>query len=112
MASGSPASGSYRESLKSWCYLHNETGREPLRRCYVLSNHKIRCSVNIFSHLIGSVLFFSLPFIIYRELQPRYESANTADIVVFTTFFFGVAICFALSVMLVLDALRPMKLLS
>jgi predicted membrane channel-forming protein YqfA (hemolysin III family) len=73
-----PADGSYRKCLKSWTYIHNE-------------------SVNIFSHLIGSLLFFALPFGIYKELAPRYASADRADILVFATFFFGVAICFALS---------------
>ncbi|OAG19845.1 Hly-III related protein [Alternaria alternata] len=53
--------------------------------------------LNIFSHLIGSVLFFALPIPVYYSLQPRYGTATTADVVVFSTFFFGVAICFALS---------------
>lgn len=79
---------------------------------FCLSNHKFVRSVNIFSHLIGSILFFSLPFIIYRELQPYYESATTADIVVFATFFFGVATCFALSVTFVLVVVTSMKPLS
>jgi adiponectin receptor len=75
-----PADGSYRKCLKSWTYIHNE-------------------SVNIFSHLIGSMLFFTLPFGIYKELAPRYATADRADILVFATFFFGVALCFALSTM-------------
>lgn len=53
--------------------------------------------VNISSHVIGSALFFALPIPVYKALGPRYDSASTADIVVFSTFFFGVAICFALS---------------
>jgi len=53
--------------------------------------------VNIYSHLFGAFLFVTLLFIVYRELRPRYESATTADIIVFSTFFFGVAICFLLS---------------
>ena len=54
-------------------------------------------AVNIHSHLIGSLLFFALPFILYDALYPRYETASKADIIVFSTFFFGVAICFLLS---------------
>ncbi|KAF2466064.1 Hly-III related protein [Lindgomyces ingoldianus] len=54
-------------------------------------------TVNIFSHLIGSVLFFTLPVPVYYILQPRYSTASTADLIVFSTFFFGVAICFLLS---------------
>ncbi|OAL00938.1 HlyIII-domain-containing protein [Phaeosphaeriaceae sp. SRC1lsM3a] len=71
-------SNSYRRSLTSILGVHNET-------------------VNIFSHLIGSALFFALPIPVYNSLRPRYDSASTEDIVVFSTFFFGVAICFALS---------------
>ncbi|KAH6851497.1 hemolysin-III related-domain-containing protein [Alternaria rosae] len=71
-------SKSYQQSLRSILGIHNET-------------------VNIFSHLIGSVLFFALPIPVYYSLQPRYDTAATADVVVFSTFFFGVAICFALS---------------
>ncbi|PSN66376.1 Hly-III related protein [Corynespora cassiicola Philippines] len=54
-------------------------------------------TVNISSHLVGSVLFFTLPIPVYNMLQPVYVSASTADIIVFSSFFFGVAICFALS---------------
>ncbi|KAH3919625.1 hypothetical protein HBI56_029110 [Parastagonospora nodorum] len=71
-------SQSYRRSIGSILGIHNET-------------------VNIFSHLIGSVLFLALPVPVYRSLKPRYNTATTADIVVFSTFFFGVATCFALS---------------
>ena len=53
--------------------------------------------VNIYSRVIGSILFFGLPVPVYYTVEPRYATATTADIVVFSTFFFGVAICFALS---------------
>ncbi|ORY15640.1 hemolysin-III related-domain-containing protein, partial [Clohesyomyces aquaticus] len=53
--------------------------------------------VNIHSHLVGSLLFSTLPFIVYGKLRPRYSSASTADIAVFSTFFFGVATYFLLS---------------
>ncbi|ERF76957.1 hypothetical protein EPUS_02669 [Endocarpon pusillum Z07020] len=76
-----PADGSYRKCLKSWTYIHNETG-------------------NIFFHLIGSLLFFTLPIGVYKELAPRYATADRADVFVFATFFSGVAICFALSTLL------------
>lgn len=54
-------------------------------------------AVNIYSHLIGSVLFFALAFYFYDKVYPRYPNTSFADIVVFSTFFFGVAICFLLS---------------
>ncbi|KAF2190190.1 HlyIII-domain-containing protein [Zopfia rhizophila CBS 207.26] len=69
---------SYKRSLGSIILIHNET-------------------VNIFSHLLGSVLFFTLPMPVYTSLSSRYTSTSTADIIVFSTFFFGVAICFLLS---------------
>lgn len=42
-------------------------------------------------------MFFLLPIPTYNALWPRYTTASTADKVVFSTFFFGVATCFALS---------------
>ena len=54
-------------------------------------------AVNIYSHLFGALLFFTLPIPVYNALSPRYASASKADIIVFSTFFFGVAICFLLS---------------
>ncbi|KAG9236603.1 mPR-like GPCR protein [Amylocarpus encephaloides] len=73
-----PASGSFARSLRSLGHIHNET-------------------VNVFSHLFGGVLFGILPFYVYRIVYPRYASAQLGDIVVFSTFFFGVAVCFLLS---------------
>lgn len=73
-----PASMSFCQSFRSLGYLHNET-------------------VNIYSHLIGSVLFVALAFYFYGQVYPRYSNANFADILVFSTFYFGVAICFLLS---------------
>lgn len=55
--------------------------------------------VNIFSHLFGAILFFLLPFSLYKTLHPRYFSATNNDILVFSAFFSGVALCFTLSVM-------------
>ncbi|PQE10730.1 hemolysin-III channel Izh2 protein [Rutstroemia sp. NJR-2017a WRK4] len=73
-----PASCSFIGSLHSIIHLHNET-------------------INIYSHLLGSVLFAILPFLLYKQLSPRYSTANLADIIVFSTFFSGVSICFLLS---------------
>ncbi|CAI4214802.1 unnamed protein product [Parascedosporium putredinis] len=74
------ASGSMRECLRSWIYLHNE-------------------SVNIWSHLIGAVIFFYLPYYMFAvAIPPRYAIATTEDVVVCSAWFIGVAICFVLSV--------------
>jgi len=64
--------------IKSWAYLHNET-------------------VNTFSHFIGALLFYLLPFVLHQELRPRYASASPGDIAVFALYLFGVAVCFTLS---------------
>jgi adiponectin receptor len=58
--------------------------------------------VNIYSHLFGAVLFVLLPFYTYAKVYPRYASAQLGDIIVFSTFFFGVACCFFLSASYVL----------
>ncbi|KAF8866411.1 putative membrane protein [Acephala macrosclerotiorum] len=73
------ACGSLYDCFSSWGYVHNE-------------------SVNIYSHLIGAAIFLLLPVYFYRnEIPPRYTIATTADIMVFITYFMGVAICFCLS---------------
>jgi adiponectin receptor len=55
---------------------------------------------------LGAVLFASLPYWLYREAQSRYLQAGIADIIVFSTFFYGVSICLALSAMYV-EVLSP-----
>ncbi|KAK8062977.1 hypothetical protein PG997_015074 [Apiospora hydei] len=53
---------------------------------------------SIFSHVVGALLFLSLPYhIFHTEIPPRYAVATTADIVVCSIYFGGVAICFTLS---------------
>lgn len=71
------ASYSFKASLRSLLQVHNET-------------------VNIYSHLLGAVLFFGLPVLCYRSLSLP-GILDLADIIVFSTFFFGVAVCFLLS---------------
>ncbi|KAM3072500.1 hypothetical protein ACMFMG_009298 [Clarireedia jacksonii] len=70
---------------------------KPVRLHLLHQLSSLTATVNIHTHLLGSILFFALPIAIYTRLTPRYEKATTADIVVFSTFFFGVAICFLLS---------------
>ena len=73
-----PASYSYFHSRASLCRLHNQ-------------------SVNIYSHLIGSVIFITLSYWFHRELATRYESASKTDIFVFDSFFLGAISCLGLS---------------
>lgn len=72
------ATGSFKECLESLGYIHNET-------------------VNIYSHVIGASIFLIASIYTYRTLNLRYSKATQADILVFSTFFYGVAICFMLS---------------
>ncbi|KAI9054322.1 hypothetical protein LZ554_001488 [Drepanopeziza brunnea f. sp. 'monogermtubi'] len=71
-------SRSIYKSLKSLCRIHNET-------------------VNIYSHLLGALLFTSLPLLISSQISTRYPDVTLGDIIVFSMFFFGVATCFLLS---------------
>ncbi|KKY34715.1 putative hemolysin-iii channel protein [Diaporthe ampelina] len=54
-------------------------------------------SVNIWSHIIGALIFISLTGFVLTEIPARYHAATAADVVVCSTYFLGVAVCFALS---------------
>ncbi|OJJ51506.1 hypothetical protein ASPZODRAFT_138594 [Penicilliopsis zonata CBS 506.65] len=73
-----PASFSFLISFQSLTYIHNET-------------------VNIYSHLLPSLLAIPAAVVLYRALEPRYESAAHSDIVVFACFFAGAAFCLGMS---------------
>ncbi|CAK7205314.1 hypothetical protein SEUCBS139899_008084 [Sporothrix eucalyptigena] len=77
------ASGSYSACLHSWTYLHNE-------------------SVNILSHVIGAIVFYSLTAALWLDSWPWASSTSpltnsTADRLAATAYLLGVAICFTLS---------------
>lgn len=73
-----PASGSYWHSAASLGYLHNET-------------------VNIYTHLVGALVFAATSGILWSTLQSRYEAASTEDVYVFGCFFGGAIACLSLS---------------
>lgn len=73
-----PASNSFTKSFGSLGYLHNE-------------------SVNIYSHLVGAIIFTSIGSFMYTALQPRYRTATRGDILAFTAFFAGAAVCLTMS---------------
>ncbi|PVH68027.1 mPR-typeG-protein-coupled receptor [Cadophora sp. DSE1049] len=73
-----PASGSFRKSLSSLQHAHNEI-------------------VNIYSHLLGAVLFAILPVYVYARTRSYHAAIQIGDIIGFTTFFLGVILCFTLS---------------
>ncbi len=72
------ATGSFKRCFESLGYLHNET-------------------VNVYSHVIGAAIFLTAPICTYQALYLRYPLATEADVFVFSTFFYGVSICFVLS---------------
>lgn len=69
---------SYTHSIRSLFYLHNE-------------------SVNIWSHLLGALVFIVGSLYMYQVIHPRYESANAADVLVFACFFGGAILCLGMS---------------
>ena len=73
-----PASGSFSKSFASLAYLHNE-------------------SVNIYSHLIGAVIFSIAAGILYTQIKPRYDTASSGDVLAFSCFFLGAALCLGMS---------------
>lgn len=73
-----PSSGSYRKSAASLRYLHNET-------------------VNIYSHLLGSLAFGVAGLTLWNILAPRYKTASSKDVYVFSCFFLGAVTCLGMS---------------
>ncbi|KAL1958276.1 hypothetical protein VTO42DRAFT_4784 [Malbranchea cinnamomea] len=73
-----PASASFVKSFRSLTYIHNET-------------------VNIYTHLLPALATIPFAYLIYRALSVRYDTANHADIVVFSCFFAGAAFCLGMS---------------
>jgi adiponectin receptor len=73
-----PASFSFLLSFQSLTYIHNET-------------------VNIYTHLLPSVLAVPAAVSLYRILAPRYDTATQADIIGFGFFFAGAALCLGMS---------------
>ncbi|ETS86622.1 hypothetical protein PFICI_00450 [Pestalotiopsis fici W106-1] len=72
------SSNSYFGSFKSLFWLHNE-------------------SVNIWTHLLGCLTFPLVGLFLYSIVAPRYPSATSSDIVVFSCFFGGAAVCLGMS---------------
>ena len=71
-------SDSYRGSLASLAYLHNETA-------------------NIYTHLIGALLALAAAMTLSPALHPRFPHATSDDILVFSTFFASAVACLGMS---------------
>ena len=73
-----PDSLSYARSLTSIFSVHNET-------------------VNIWTHLLGSLAFLASALFVHGVVAPRYETASGMDMVVFACFFGGAVVCLSMS---------------
>jgi adiponectin receptor len=73
-----PASNSYKESVASIWYIHNQ-------------------SVNIWTHLIGAVGATFSAVVFYGSIQSRFDMATMEDVVMFLCFFLGAAGCLGMS---------------
>ncbi|QIW95163.1 hypothetical protein AMS68_000681 [Peltaster fructicola] len=73
-----PTSNSYRKSVASLGYLHNE-------------------SVNIYTHLVGAILAAVAGTVLYSSIRPRFDYATTEDVVVFSCYFLGAVLCLGMS---------------
>lgn len=78
LSSYRPTSGSAWISVSSLLYLHNQT-------------------INIYSHLVGCVIFFSLPLYFYWYYFQPHPDAQIDDFIIFSVYALGVAVCFAFS---------------
>lgn len=62
--------------------------------------------VNIWTHLLGSILYCLVPTYGYTELRSRYREGAELDFAALAIFFFGVTTCFALSTLYVWHIVR------
>ncbi|KAK8879486.1 Adiponectin receptor protein [Apiospora arundinis] len=74
-----PTSGSTWLSLASLSYFHNQT-------------------INAYSHLIGALVFVSLPYYFYEYVYKHQRHVEAIDLIVVCTYCIGVAVCFLFSV--------------
>ena len=54
-------------------------------------------SINIYTHLVGSVLFLIFLYDLHSLATPRYPIATSADIISFSTFFLSAVTCMGMS---------------
>lgn len=73
-----PASNSYKKSAASIWHIHNQ-------------------SVNIWTHLLGAVGAAFSTFVFYGYIQPRFNTATSKDVIMFSCFFIGAAGCLSMS---------------
>jgi len=74
-----PISLSYLRSIRSTLYFHNQT-------------------INIYTHLIGLVIFALVALALWHAYAFRHTTPNWTDAVAFGTFFSGLFLCLTLSV--------------
>jgi adiponectin receptor len=69
-----PPSHSYWKSIQSLTYAHNQT-------------------INVWSHLLGAIVFVLSAVVVYRIHVTRLQQATTFDLVLFGEFYFGLITC-------------------
>ena len=62
--------------------------------------------VNIWNHLLGSILYCLVPLYGYAEIRARYHEATAPDFAALANYSFGVIACFALSTLYVWRIVR------
>lgn len=56
-----------------------------------------QCIVSIYSHLLGSALFYAMPYYFWTYVYKQNHEAEFEDFLAFSVFFLSVATCFLLS---------------
>lgn len=54
-------------------------------------------TVNIWTHLLGALIYSLIPLDSYPEFKRQYATATMNDILILGIFFAGVTVCFAFS---------------
>jgi hypothetical protein len=73
-----PLTDSYHDCLRTLAQLHNQT-------------------INIYTHLLGLLLFFLLAYVIQHSLHLRHATATYEDAIAFGSFFVGLFACLGFS---------------
>lgn len=58
-------------------------------------------TVNIWTHLIGALIYSLIPLDFYAEFKQQYATATSNDLFFLGIFFSGVTVCFAFSTLYV-----------
>ena|SRR6266496_1365559 len=78
------------DGFHSWTYLHNKTGKTRTVASVKVTTHSVLTTVKIFSHVIGMLMYLSIPAYIFNtEIPLRHAVATWADKTVCCIYFIG-----------------------